>query len=92
MSVRFSTSFRGKLPFQIRDIFCQYTYLSHLYRNVAKVPKYSMRVRNLPDHRLVSRIRLVEGKLHFAFFFSYGLVVFVCVSWYGAFGYVNVCP
>jgi hypothetical protein len=50
MSVRFSTSFRERLPFQIRDIFCQYTYLSHLYRNVAKVPKYSMRVRNLPDH------------------------------------------
>jgi hypothetical protein len=50
MFVRFSTSFRGRLPFRIRDIFCQSTCLSHLYSKVTKVPKYSMRVRNLPDH------------------------------------------
>ena len=47
MFVRFSTSFRRRLPFRIRDIFCQSTCLSHLYSKVAKVPNYSMRVRNL---------------------------------------------
>ena len=43
MLVRFSTSFRGRLPFRIRDIFCQSTCLSHLYSKVTKVSKYSMR-------------------------------------------------
>ena len=45
MLVQFSTPFRGRLPFRIRD--CQSTYLSHLCSDGTKVSKYSMRVRTL---------------------------------------------
>jgi hypothetical protein len=31
MFVRFSTSFRGRLPFRTRDIFCQFTSYRYLF-------------------------------------------------------------
>lgn len=88
MSVRFGTSFCGKLPFQIRDTFCQSTCLSRLYSKVAKVPKCSMRVRNISDH-LRPGYELWRAGLLFAFILLNGLV-FVCVH-VALFEFVNVC-
>jgi hypothetical protein len=36
MFVRLGTSFRGRPPFRILDIFCQPRCISHLYSKVAK--------------------------------------------------------
>lgn len=64
MFVRFSTSFRGRLPFRIRDIFCQSTCLSHLCSGGTKVKKYSKRVRTFTCCFLDTN---VETGLLFAF-------------------------
>ena len=82
MFVRFSTSFRGRLPFRTRDIFGQSTCLSHLYSKVAKVPKYSMRARNISAIIWVldTNGRMVIFRLFFSSFFLAG-VVFVCFIW-----------
>lgn len=73
MSVRLGTSFRGRLPFRILDIFCQPRCISHLYKKMAK--STDVQYANTESLRsLLSLDTTVEGRVTFRLFLLVGVV------------------
>lgn len=73
MFARLSTSFRGRPPFRILDIFCQPRCISHLYSKVAK--STDVQYANTESLRsLVSLDTMVEGRVTLRIFLLVGVV------------------